>query len=259
MEKLGFISRNKLVEMLDLNKHIFFLLFAFVIISVAVAAETVDRVPEDISVAEAVALIEADRGGSARTSQIAIATVDGKRLDLVDYFIHSKSPALYYVFDELRDRPYSEFKEQVVIRALRAKHPWPSDNSWGSGGVTDPMPEPYLSVVTKRTPELLTGANLLETTASRGMLADKLEAVIVRESFIKNPQYPKPGETPDEGESTATDTPSKPGNGSSSSSRKSTENFNQPNWMNYWWLVIAVGGVALLYGFMGKLKDFFRR
>ena len=164
----------------------------FLAIPAVYADEAGDSVPENISIADAASLIQADRGGSVRSSQVAIAAVNGKRLDLVDFFLKTNDDTLSFVFRELRERPYSEFKEQVVIRALRSKSGWPSDNSWASSGITDPIPEPYLSVITKRLPEFPPGLDPLVTAASREKLANDIEAAINRESSISKQRQTKP-------------------------------------------------------------------
>lgn len=232
-------------------------IFVFFAMNGAFADATGDSIPENISVSEAVTYMNSDRNSASRPREIAALAVKAKRLDLVDLCLADKLRMTHDLIDQLELAPDSEFKDQITIRIIRGKFGW-SDSEWGSHGV--PMVgELFSDIIARRLPGIHPEPSMLASVTARHELADKLEAAITRESSITNPKDPKQGETPDEGESTVTDTPSKPGNGSSSSSRKSTEDSNQPNWMNYWWLVIAVGGVALLYGFKGKLNDFFRR
>lgn len=234
--------------------HLF--VFGFMITTEAFTAQAGDSLPETISVSEAVTYMNSDRTSASRPREIAALAVRTKRLDLVDLCLADKLGMTHDLIDQLELAPASEFKDQVIIRIIRGKFGW-SDSEWGSHGV--PMVgELFSDIIARRLPGIHPDPSMLASVTARHELADKLEAAITRESSITNPKDPKQGETPTEGESTATDTPSKPGNEFSSSSGKSTD-FNQPNWMNYWWLVIAVGGVALLYGFKGKLKDFFRR
>ncbi len=222
----------------------------------AFAADSGDSLPEAISVAEAVTYMNSDKGSASRPREIAALAVKAKRLDLVDLCLADKLGMTHDLIDQLELAPDSEFKDQIIIRIIRGKFGW-SESEWGSHGV--PMVGKLFSdIIERRLPGIHPEPSMFASVTARHELADKLEAAITRESSITNPKNPKPGETPTEGESTATDTPSMPRSGSSSISGKSTD-FNQPNWMNYWWLVIAVGGVALLYGFKGKLKDLFRR
>lgn len=236
------------------------MIIVFLPVTEVVAGQSSELVPSNISISDAAALINADKGGAIGSLQVAIAAVNGHRLDLVDYLLQSKAhSALHYVLDELRGHPYSEFKEQVVIRALRSKFGWPSDNSWASGGVTDPMPEPYLSVVTKLAPELLSGSELLATSASREMLASRLEEAINRESVTPIPRKPKPRPTPNDMESGSSNSASRPGSSSSDGSGNSTESVNQTSWMNCLWLAIATGGIAMVYVFLRKRNNFSKR
>lgn len=231
-------------------------ILGFIVTNGAFAADSGDSLPETISVAEAVTYMNSDRTSASRPREIAALAVRAKRLDLVDLCLTDKLGMTHDLIDQLELAPDSEFKDRIIIRIIRGKFGW-SDSEWGSHGV--PMVGKLFSdIIERRLPGRPPEPSMLDSVTARHELADKLEAAITRESSITNPKNPKPGETPTEGESTATDKPSKPRSGSSSSSGKSTD-FNQPNWMNYWWLVIAVGGVALLYGFKGKLKDFFRR
>jgi hypothetical protein len=239
-------------------KIIFLLTVGFLGIPAVYADEAGDSVPENISFADAVSLIEADKGGSVRSSRLAIAAVNGNRLDLVDYFLQTKAEPLSFLFRELNERPYSEFKEQVVIRTLRSKSVWPSDNSWARMGITDPIPEPYLSVITKRLPEFPPGLDPLVTAASREKLANDLEAAINRQSNITIERIPKPRPKRDDVAFAATNSEAAPSLDPSAGSGQAIDTVIKTGWIKYLWLVFAACGIVIMYIFFAKWKSSFK-
>jgi xanthine dehydrogenase iron-sulfur cluster and FAD-binding subunit A len=122
-------------------------------------------------------------------------------------------------------------------------------------GVTDPIPEPYLSVITKRLPGLPPGLDPLVTAASREKLANDLEAAINRESSITIERIPKPRPKPDDVAFAATNSEAAPSQDVSAGSAQAIATVNKTHRINYLWLVITFSGIVAVYMFVNKWKS----
>lgn len=232
-------------------KTLHLLIVGVLAITQAYAGEPANTVSEKISVADAESYIKSGEGGE-RPYEIAVAALKGERLDLVDFFLKSNRDALSYLFDELRKSPDSEFKEQVVIRTLRARSGWGSDNSWASTGVIDPIQEPYFSVLKKRLPGIPPGPNLLATAAAREKLANDLEAAIKLDSSATRDRPQKPRLKPEEMAFTATNPAPPRKEDPSPGEGRVSHVVAQSRWMYYLCLAIAAVGGGAICAFLKK-------
>lgn len=230
-----------------------FFIIGFIVTTKAIADEAGDSLSETISVAEAVSYINADRVSASRPRKIAALAVNAKRLDLVDIFLEDNGGIINDLIGQLELAPASEFKDQAIIRVIRAKFGW-GDSEWGSHGVPG-VRELFSDIIERRLPGVVPEPSLLGSVAAREKLANDLEVAIGLQSGTSIQRIPKPRPKPHDVEIAATNSEAAPSLGPSAGSGQAIDTVNKTGWINYLWLAIAASGIVTMYIFFAKWKS----